>query len=225
MIVNHSPIDIVDFANRVKTALLQDVDAKVYHTLGEIEVLPEISNAYVNVTVVSVYFESVNVRSATKQTTLIQSVYEIFSENTRCRDVQTFCNYVVAVFDTPFKNDIDDTLDSVGKINALFTLMNKTRKQPSPVIKKGVGMVYGQVLLSNCSRNSIPVLNWSGETFMKAVAYSKDAVSDSSRVFASFTIFNNLKEDYQKLFSKDDEFRYVAYPVNIAMDKWIKSNI
>lgn len=225
MTVNHSPIDIVEFANRVKTAILQNADVKVYQSLGEIEALSEINNAYVYVTVVSVYFDSANVGPTTEHTTLVKSVYEIFSENNHCRDIQTFYNYVVAVFDTPYKNDIDDVLDSVGKINALFTLVNKIRKQSLPAINKGVGMAYGQVLLSNCSQNNVPALNWSGETFRTAVAFSKDAMSEGSRVFAGYTIFNNLKEDYQKLFHKDNEYRYVAYPVNIAMDKWINSNV
>lgn len=225
MTINHLPIDIVGFSNRVKTAILQDADVKVYQNLGEIEALSEINNAYVYVTVVSVYFDSVNVYSANEHTTLIKSVYEIFSENTHCKDIQTFYNYVVAVFDTPFKNDIDDALDSVGKINALFTLVNRTRKQTSPVINKGIGMAYGQVLLSICSQNSEPVLNWSGDTFRTAVSFSKDAVSEGMRVFAGYTIFNNLKEDYQKLFHRYNDDRYVSYPVNMAMDKWINSNV
>lgn len=86
-------------------------------------------------------------------------------------------------------------------------------------------MAYGQVLLSICSQNSEPVLNWSGDTFRTAVSFSKDAVSEGMRVFAGYTIFNNLKEDYQKLFHRYNDDRYVSYPVNMAMDKWINSNV
>lgn len=34
-------------------------------------------------------------------------------------------NHVVAIFDTPFKTDIDSTLDCVGKANTLFNLVEK----------------------------------------------------------------------------------------------------
>lgn len=55
----------------------------------------------------------------------MQALYEAFFEHPQCKDILSMGNHVVAIFDTPFKTDIDSTLDCVGKANTLFNLVEK----------------------------------------------------------------------------------------------------
>ena len=226
MTTDHKPLDTIEFSNKVKSTLFQEVDIKTFQSFdasGDITLLQE---AWVTATLVSVYFDKANMQSPKEYSTLVQSIFAFLNENPRCMDIQSFDNCMVAVFETPFKPDIDNALDSVGKINALFNMVNKQHKAAGVgKIKKGIGMVYGRVLMSVLSKESEPICNWSGENFQTVLSYSKDAATEGSLVYVSFSIYNNLKEDYQKLFSKDlFDNKYLAQPVNIAMDKWNNSN-
>lgn len=226
MTTDHKPLDTIEFSNKVKSALFHNADIKSFQSFGAIEDITLLQEAWVTATLVSVFFDKENVQSPKEHSTLVQSIYAFLNENPRCMDIQSFDNFMVAVFETPFKPDIDNALDSVGKINALFNMVNKQHKAAGVgEIKKGIGMIYGQVLMSVLSIELDPVCNWSGETFQTVLSYSKEAATEGSLVYVSYSIYNNLKEDYQKLFSKDlFDNKYLARPVNIAMDKWNNSN-
>ena len=87
-------------------------------------------------------------------------------------------------------------------------------------------MAYGNVLLTTIGAGEQAVCNWSGSTYETATGYAKDAAENAnSKVLATYIIYNNLKEDYQKLFKEADKDKYEAYPVNIAMEKSSKSNV
>lgn len=226
MTTDHKPLDTIEFSNKVKSALFQDADIKSFQSFGAIEDITLLQEAWVTATLVSVYFEKANMQSPMEYSTLVQSIYAFLNENPRCMDIQSFDNCMVAVFETPFKPDIDNALDSVGKINALFKMVNKQHKAAGVgEIKKGIGMIYGQVLMNVLSMESEPICDWSGEIFQTVLSYSKEAATEGSLVYVSYSIYNNLKEDYQKLFRKDPfGNKYFAQPVNIAMDKWNNSN-
>ena len=89
----------------------------------------------------------------------------------------------------------------------------------------GVGMNYAKALLTKSIEGEVPQFTWSGDAITGAMELSERASHDK-KVCASFTIYNNLKEDYQKLFTKALlEAHYEATPVNIAMNKWINANV
>lgn len=226
MIEEHNPINIEAFAKEIKDSFLQESELKTYQNLAEIADSKEVVSAYVFVTIVCVYFNNIDSNTPRDHSILVKAIYNILSENTHCRDVITQGNYVIGIFDTPFKTDIDMVLDSVGKINAVFKIAYNIRKSSEMSgINKGIGMAYGKTLMSLCSRGTNPVTNWSGGALDTAVNYSKEAAAVSSRVYATYTIYNNLKEIYQKLFTKESSDRYVSQPINIAMDNWSKSNV
>lgn len=226
MVEEHCPINIETFAKEIKDSFLRENELKTYQNLAEIGDSKEVVSAYVFVTVVSVYYDNIDSSTPGDHSILVKAIYEVFVENSHCRDVTTQGNYVIGVFDTPFKTDIDTVLDSVGKINAVFNMAYSIRKSTQLVgMNKGVGMAYGKTLMSLCSKDDNPVINWSGGALETAVQYSKEAAESSSRVYATYTIYNNLKETYQKLFTEESSDRYASQPVNIAMDNWTKSNV
>lgn len=223
MIEVHPTIDTDQYSGVIKSALLGNSEIKEYQNMMEIDDLTVFDNGIVFVTVVSVYVDWVKTRQQSDCVTISKAIYEAFCEHPKCKEVMSMDNHIVAVFDTPFKTDIDATLDAVGKINAMFNLVDKVYNNK---ISCGIGMHYGKVLLIKCPNGEKPVYCWSGEGIGVAMNLSDKANKNGRKVLASFTIVNNLKEDYQNLFTKDDfEKYYEADPVNIAMNKWINANV
>lgn len=226
MIEKHISIDIEQFGNKVRDALKETKEISVFQNFSEIDDLSIVDSVMVYATVVCVYVERDESIFPSHYATLLKAVYDIFSEHPKCKDILSLENNIVAVIDSPFKTDIDNALDSVGKINTLFNLANKIReKKKQQAIKRGIGMNYGKVLLVKTAQPENLVVGWDGEALSSVIKLSKSAV-ERAKVHASYTIFNNLKEDYQKLFSKVTfEDYYEANPVNIAMNKWIIANV
>lgn len=226
MIDNHSSIEIEKFANDVKIALQRSAEVEEFQNMGEIGDLSSFSKGVVHVAVVSVYIKEDSYRSHADRATITESIYAALAEHPKCKDIFSLGNFIVAVYDTPFKNDIDSVLDCVGKVNALFNLVNKIYGQSMhPNLVRGIGMNYGKALLVKSMEGDVPQYVWSGEAVNTATTLSEQAATDD-KVYASFTIFNNLKEDYQKLFKQVPfEDYYEATPVNIVMNKWINANV
>jgi len=227
MIEEHVPIDIESFSRELIASLQRKTEIKSLQNLMEVKDLKEVGCAKVSVTVVSVFFDGIDKDTPEDHSILHNAVVRVFDENPKCRDISSHGHYVTAVFDTPFKTDIDNVLDSVGKINATFNIAYNIRKSTRVIgIRKGIGMAYGNVMLTTTSNGQRAICNWDGGAFEIATIYAKEAAENAnSKVLASYTIYNNLKENYQKLFKEEGNDKYVAYPVNIAMDKWSKSNI
>lgn len=226
MIENHPSIEIEKFANDVKIALQRSVEVEEFQNMGEIGDLSSFSKGIVHVAAVSVYIKEDSYRSHADRATITESIYAALAEHPKCKDIFALGNYIVAVYDTPFKNDIDTALDCVGKVNALFNLVNKIYGQSMhPNLVRGIGMNYGKVLLVKSVEGDKPQYVWSGDAVNAATALSEQAAAEE-KVYASFTIYNNLKEDYQKLFKQVPfEEYYEAMPVNITMNKWIIANV
>lgn len=227
MVGEHIPIDIESFARDLIASLQRKGESKALQNLMGINELADVGIAKVFVTVVSVFFDGIDKETPEDHSILHNAVVRIFEENPKCMDIATHGHYVTAVFDTPFKTDVDNVLDSVGKINATFNIAYNIRKSTHIFgIRKGIGMAYGNVLLTTTGHGQQALCNWDGGAFETATVYAKEAAEKAnSKVLATYTIYNNLKEDYQKLFKEVDNDKYVAYPVNIAMDRWSKSNI
>ena len=226
MIEIHPSIDIETFATKIKNSLQRSAEVEELQSMSEIGDMSSFSKAVVYVTVVSVYIDETTYRNLADRAVITEAIYTALAEHPKCKDIFSFGNYIVGIFDTPFKNDIDATLDSVGKVTALFNLVKKVCNQAlQSNLDYGVGMFYGKVLLIKSLGGDYPQYVWSGDAINAATKLSKNATKEN-KVYASFTIYNNLKEDYQKLFKKVlYEDGYEATPVNISMNKWINANV
>lgn len=226
MIEIHPSIDIETFATKIKNSLQRSAEIEELQSMSEIGDMSSFSKAVVYVTVVSVYIDETTYRNLADRAIITESICAAFAEHPKCKDVVSLGNYIVGVFNTAFKNDIDSALDSVGKVMALFNLVNKVYGQTMQRdITYGVGMNYAKALLVKSMGGDTPQYTWSGDAITTAMNLSEKA-SYGKKVFASYTIYNNLKEDYQKLFTKALlEGYYEANPVNNAMNKWINANV
>ena len=226
MIDNHPSIDIELFASKVKNSLQRSVEVEELRSMSEIGDLSTFSKAVVYVTAVSVFIDETTYRSVADRAAISEAIYTALAEHSKCKDVISLGNYTVGIFNTAFKSDIDMALDSVGKVMALLGMVNKIYgKSMHSDLTYGVGMNYAKVLLVKSIEGEAPQFTWSGDAITAAMKLSERAAHEG-KVCASFTIYNNLKEDYQKLFTKALlEGHYEATPVNIAMNKWINANV
>lgn len=226
MIETHPSIDIETFASKIKNSLQKSAEVEELQSMSEIGDMLSFGKAVVYVTAVSVYIDEATYRSLADRAIITEAIYIALAEHPKCKDVVSLGGYIVGIFNTAFKNDIDSALDSVGKVMALFNLVSKIYGQAMhPDIKYGVGMNYAKALLVKSMGGDSPQYTWSGDAITTAMSLSEKA-SYGKKVCASFTIYNNLKEDYQKLFTKALlEGHYEATPVNIAMNKWINANV
>lgn len=227
MIEVHQTIDVNQYSGSIKAALLDNTDVEVFQSFGEIRDLSAFDKGIVYVSVVSVYVDWANSGKQGDRATILKAIYEAFNEHPKCLDIHSLGSYVVAIFDTPFKTDINTILDCVGKVTAMFNLVDKVIEHPTITrFTRGIGMNYGKALLVKCLSGEKPEYSWLGEAVGIAIKYSEEAKLSTRRVRASYTIYNNLKEDYQKLFSSVSlNNTYEADPVNIAMNKWINANV
>lgn len=226
MIEEHNSFEVENFGKEVRDVLQGRYEVKEYPNLQKTKDKTDQDVAFVFATVISISIDSDNYKLPIEHTIVVKAVMDILMENPNCFGIQSIDGNIIAVMDTPFTSDIDAALDSVGKINALFNIVNKQHRiHRLPSVNKGIGMCYGRILYGISKKKDKHNNVWSGSVVKDALRYSREAVSEGTRVFANFTIYNNLKDDYKKLFEKTTNERYVAYPVNIAMNSWIDSNI
>lgn len=228
MIEFHQTIDIDQYAGSIRSALLGNEEIKVFQNIGEIDDWSVFNKGIVNVSIVSVCVDWSDTKSLSERVTITKAIYEAFCEHSKCKDILSLGDYIVAIFDTPFKTDIDAVLNCVGKINAVFNLVDEVdERAPNDKYVRGIGMCFGKALLMKSLGGEKPEYCWNGEAIDIANNLSKEAKSDDVwKVYASYTIYNNLKEDYQKLFTNVGlKNYYKADPVNIALNKWINANV
>lgn len=227
MFETHPTIDVDQYADTIKTSILKDGKVETYQCMEEIDELQNVDSVVVKVTAICVSINWNDIRSLSDRATIIKGMYLALMENAKCKDIFSMGDKIMAIFDTPYKKNIDAVLDSVAKLNAMFSLVDKLYTKSSlSGISHGIGMSYGKALLTKINNEERPEYNWGGEALELALKLSEIEQSKDYIVRASYTIFNNLKEDYQKLFEKVgfDDY-YGANPVNIALNKWIIANI
>lgn len=227
MIETHQTIDINQYAETIRTSILKNGKVETYQCMEEIDESQNVDSVLVKVTVICVSIDWNEARNQSDRATITKGIYWALMENTRCKDIFSMDDKIMAIFDTPFKKNIDAVLDSVAKLNAMFSLVDKLyAKFNLSGISHGIGMSYGKAFLTKINNEERPEYNWGGEVLELALKLSEIGQSKDYIVRASYTIFNNLKEDYQKLFEKVGfEDYYGANPVNIALNKWIIANI
>ena len=224
MAEENNSFDIVSFGKEIKEALQGRYEVKESQNLREMQNKSAQDTVFVFATTISVCIDSNNFKSPIEYAIVVKAVMDVMRDNKNCNDIKSIDGNIIAVIDTPFTSDIDSALDSVGKINAIFNILNKQHRiQGLPSVNKGIGMCYGKILYQagiNAYNNI-----WIGPVVEDVLRFSREAISEGTRVFANFAIYNNLKDDYKNLFEKTTNDRYVAYPVNIAMNNWIDSNM
>ena len=132
------------------------------------------------------------------------------------------------------KSNIDAVFEIAGKLNSLIKILNyKLEKKGYSRIDIGIGMDYGRVLMvkAGYSGSSINDIVWMGDAINQAShACGKAGRNGKDVLFLTSDIYNNLKEDYQKLLKSytdiygDWRTYYTGNIIDLAMNSWYEEN-
>lgn len=160
-------------------------------------------------------------------------MYDIFRDNDSCVDVLHVGHYYIGIFYAPQTINIDDVLDTMGKLNAALSILDiKFKKNLSMSLGGVMAADFGEIMHS---MDLIPYESWQGIPINNVIAlcdevYSKDKKEYDGVTLISDSIKINLKEEYVKFFdtelpSTDNLIKsYKGFVVNTAMYNWVKEN-
>ena len=139
---------------------------------------------------------------------------------------------VWAIYNTPYKSDVDEVFAAIARVNSLMKVLNyKLNKAGYPTpIRVGIGASWGRALMVKAG------LSGSG---INDVVYMGDVVNHAARlasqgsngwgvrpIFLSNDIVGNLNDDETRTLCTKDWTNdcYTADVVNIAMNDWYDEN-
>lgn len=159
----------------------------------------------------------------------ISEMVALMNGHDTCREVCINGDCVWCVCNTTKKSDIDGVFELAGQVCSLVDVLNyKLELKGYETYKVGVGIDYGKALMIKAghSGSTINDVVWMGDVVNSACHLCADANNyGCKRVFLSNVIYDNLREKYQKLCTKDYKRDiYQADIINIAMNKWIKEH-
>lgn len=160
-------------------------------------------------------------------------MYDIFRDNDSCVDVLHVGHYYIGVFYAPQTINIDNVLDTMGRLNAALSILDIK-------FKKNLDMSFGGVMAADFgeimySKGLDPYESWQGIPLNNVIAlcdevYSKDKKEYDGVTLISDSIKINLKEEYAKFFNTELSSTehtiksYKGYVVNTGMYNWVKQN-
>lgn len=160
-------------------------------------------------------------------------MYDIFRDNDSCVDVLHVGHYYIGVFYAPQTINIDNVLDTMGRLNAALSVLDiKFKKNLSMSLGGVMAADFGEIMYS---KGLAPYESWQGIPLNNVIAlcdevYSKDKKEYDGVTLISDSIKINLKEEYAKFFNTElssTEYTiksYKGYVVNTGMYNWVKQN-
>lgn len=160
----------------------------------------------------------------------ISEVVAVMTGNLKCHEVNIVGDGAWAVFDTPYKSDIDEVFGTACRINSLLQVLNcKMAAKGYEGIRVGIGMSWGRALVikAGYSGSGISDVVYMGEVVNEA---AKLAAKGRLTVWTkpqmmSGNFHTNLSEHNQGLCSwNGNNSCYESNAVNTAMNDWYAEN-
>lgn len=151
--------------------------------------------------------------------------YNILVSHKGVRDIQFIDDTLVALYDTPLKNDIDQLLEMAAKITAVTSFFNYQISKPSNdvVLKVRVAMHYSSLYVCRKGISSVDndSIVFSGPEVSNTLKMVYDSmVPTANTIYVTDIFYHNLKKEYQEFFIKTENV-YKASVVNTAISDWI----
>ena len=158
----------------------------------------------------------------------ISELVAFFNGYDICREVNINGDCVWAVFNTPYKSDIDTAFSAAYGANALVNILNyKLAKKSYLTYKVGIGMDYGRALMIKAGHkgSTINDVVWMGDVVNQACHYAGYVGKSGTwgyNMFISDAIYNNLNDENKKLCNRNSQwYCYQSSAVMSYMDKWL----
>lgn len=160
----------------------------------------------------------------------ISELVAVLKNHSKVNEIYIEGDAVWGVFDTPKKGDIDELFSISAMCSSLIDILNiKYKKKGYSELEVGIGMTYGSSLLikSGYKGSGINEVVWLGKLVGEAAmlcSYGNRTSSDKE-VMVSTVCYNNLKEENQRLLSKNQNRDcYHGSVINTGMNNWVKVN-
>ena len=160
-------------------------------------------------------------------------MYDIFRDNDSCVDVLHVGHYYIGVFYALQTINIDNVLDTMGRLNAALSILDIK-------FKKNLYMSFGGVMAADFgeimySKGLAPYESWQGIPLNNVIALCDEVYSKDNKEYEGVTLISdsikiNLKEEYAKFFNTELSSTehtiksYKGYVVNTGMYNWVKQN-
>jgi class 3 adenylate cyclase len=166
----------------------------------------------------------------------ISEAVAIINDNNDCKEINIVGDCVSAVFNTPFKSDIDLVIEVAARLNSLVDVLNyKLRKKKYNEINAGIGLSFGRVLMikAGYKGSTINDVVYMGDAVNKASKMCSRASKDwHSRIVLTPELYDNInKQEYKDLFSEKYETGYPlkkyyhGKPIIIEMNEWLNDKM
>lgn len=156
----------------------------------------------------------------------ISEMVAMFNSYSQCREISINGDCVWAVFDTPYKSDVDTAFSAACKANALINILNyKLSKKGYIEYDANIGMDYGRALMiqAGYKGSGINDVVWMGDVVNSACHLcAEDRGYFGKRIFLSDTIYNNLNDSNKSFCQKYNGSIYHSSAVNTEMSNWLE---
>lgn len=156
---------------------------------------------------------------------LVSETLAVFRDSKLCKDAVSVGEYILGFFDTPYKTNVDELIETVAKINSVKDLVqNRLENRSLFMPKVCIAVEYGTCLVNNYkSDGEVPFISWHGESVGNAMKLADKFMEEDGDIVITPIVRNNLKNDYQNYFRalKDN---YVANIRNIAIRDWVNEH-
>lgn len=206
---------------------LQNTEIQSSFTTAENTI--DIANAAVICIKIIVESSSIMTEMAMAFRIIKKVIYDIFQDNEECIDVAFMGRSFCGVFNAPLRVNIDEVLETMGKLNAAISVLDlKLNSQFGIKVKGVVCADFGTVIRYVDSESN--EISWYGTPITNVVELCNEKSEKETGVTViTFAVKSNLKEDYAKFFDNDEQSvidtpTYKAYLVNTEIFNWVKQH-
>ncbi|WP_137145200.1 adenylate/guanylate cyclase domain-containing protein [Mycolicibacterium sp. CR10] len=163
----------------------------------------------------------------------ISEMVAVLNGHEKVREVNIVGDCVWAVYNTPWKTDMDEVFEAAFKANTLLMLLNKhfAKKDIDP-LKIGIGVDWGRVLMIKAGYNgsNINDIIYMGDVVNRAAHLAHKAGRYyQNPIWVSPDFYANLDEHNRDLLKQQWDMElggtvYTGYVVHSSMEKWIDDN-
>ena len=182
--------------------------------------------SFANATVVYVIVEATEDSPQLIQSFITEAT-KIAKAHENCKGVVCYDDKMLLVYSSAYKAELGYALDDAARIRSLSMVVSKLGKNKgySP-LKVSIGMDYGPIEMYRMTsdENGKPRYAWRGQAIKRA---QKNAESAQDEIVISRTVWNNLSERNQKLFTMQSVLteNYSGQIVNVMMNNWLNKSL
>lgn len=159
----------------------------------------------------------------------ISELVAVLKNHSKVSEINIEGDCVWGVFDTPYKEDIDELFSVAAQVSSLVDIINwRFEKKGYDAISVGIGLDYGRALMLKAGYKGSSINNvvWMGEVVngaSKLCSFGSRTLTDHM-LMVSDVFYNNLKDENQKLLNWNSQRScYHGWIVNMVMDDWLSS--